>query len=91
VVRFHNALRELTSRRGIRNDVSRYEAVSMVLVDPAENPGQVLETYPRMDSPLRIERFFEALYLRYPAIAGVLINRSKEPDTMSATSTAPLI
>ena len=35
VVRFHNALRELTARRGIRNDVSRYEAVPMVLVDPA--------------------------------------------------------
>jgi hypothetical protein len=65
VVRFHNALRELTGRRGIRNDVSRYEAVSMVLVDPAENPGQVLENYPRSDSSLRIERFFAALYLRY--------------------------
>jgi hypothetical protein len=42
-------MRELTGRRGIRNDVSRYEAVSMVLVDPAENPGRVLETYPRME------------------------------------------
>jgi hypothetical protein len=65
VVRFHNALRELTGRRGIRNDVSRYEAVSMVLVDPADNTGQVLGIYPRADSSLRIERFFEALYLRY--------------------------
>jgi hypothetical protein len=35
IVRFHNALRELTRRRGIRDDVSRYEAVSLVLVDPA--------------------------------------------------------
>jgi hypothetical protein len=65
VVRFRNALRELTGRRGIRNDVSRYEAVAMVLVDPADNPGQVLESYPRTDSPLRIDRFFESLYLRY--------------------------
>lgn len=66
VVRFHNAIRELTGRRGIRNDVSRYEAVALALVDPSiGNPGQVLEAYPRSESPLRIEKFFEALYLRY--------------------------
>jgi hypothetical protein len=66
VVRFHNALQELTGRRGIRNDVSRYEAVSMILVDPGgSNPGQVLGSYPKNDSALRIERFFHALYLRY--------------------------
>jgi hypothetical protein len=29
IVRFHNALRELTGRRGIRDDVSRYESVSL--------------------------------------------------------------
>jgi hypothetical protein len=66
IVRFHNALRELTGRRGIRNDVSRYEAVAFVLVDPSgPNAGNVLSNYPVEDSPLRIERFFEALYLRY--------------------------
>ena len=43
IVRFHNALRELTGRRGIRNDVSRYEAVAFVLVDPSgANAGNVL-------------------------------------------------
>lgn len=66
VVRFHNAIRELTGRRGIRNDVSRYEAVALALVDTdAANPGLALEAYPRPESPLRIEKFFEALYLRY--------------------------
>jgi hypothetical protein len=66
VVRFHNALRELTGRRGIRNDVSRYEAVALALVDPAGAvPGQVLESYPRTESALRAERFFDTLYLRY--------------------------
>jgi hypothetical protein len=66
VVRFHNALRELTGRRGIRNDVSRYEAVSLALTDPVgPSPGSVLDTYPTKESPLRIERFFETLYLRY--------------------------
>jgi hypothetical protein len=47
IVRFHNALRELTGRRGIRDDVSRYEAVSLVLIDPVgANAGQVLPNYP---------------------------------------------
>jgi hypothetical protein len=66
IVRFHNALRELTGRRGIRDDVSRYEAVSLVLIDPTgANVGQVLPNYPTADSPLRLEGFFETLYLRY--------------------------
>jgi hypothetical protein len=66
IVRFHNALRELTGRRGIRDDVSRYEAVSIVLIEPAgANAGQVLANYPTADSPLRFEHFFETLYLRY--------------------------
>jgi len=65
-VRFHNAIRELTGRRGIRDDVSRYEAASLALVDPAgADPGQVISNYPSEDSPLRIERFFQALYQRY--------------------------
>lgn len=66
IVRYHNALRELTGRRGIRNDVSRYEAIALALTDPAGTPpGTVLENYPAADSPLRLERFFESLYLRY--------------------------
>lgn len=66
IVRFHNALRELTGRRGIRNEVSRYEAVSLLLVDPAgPDTGHVLPSYPDKDSALRIERFFETVYLRY--------------------------
>lgn len=66
VVRFHNAVRELTGRRGIRSDVSRYEAAALALVDPAAvEPGEVLAGYPTAESPLRLERFFETLYLRY--------------------------
>jgi hypothetical protein len=66
IVRYHNALRELTGRKGIREDVSRYEAVSLVLVEPSgKNPGTVLPIYPLPDSTLRVEQFFETLYLRY--------------------------
>lgn len=66
IFRFHSALRELTGRRGIRNDVSRYEAVSLALVE-SEGPqaGKVFNGFPPHDSPLRIERFFQTIYLRY--------------------------
>ena len=66
IIRFHSALRELTGRRGIRNDVSRYEAVSLVLVETTVGAvGKLLPTYPVQDSPLRLEQFFRTLYLRY--------------------------
>lgn len=66
IMRFHNALRELAGRRGIRNDVSRYEAIAMALVEMApETKGLLLADYPESESPLRIEKFFSTLYLRY--------------------------
>ncbi|QIE25382.1 hypothetical protein SBC2_34510 [Caballeronia sp. SBC2] len=66
IFRFHSALRELTGRRGIRDDVSGYEAVTLAMVDMAEGrAGYILGDFPPKDSPLRIEQFFQALYLRY--------------------------
>lgn len=66
IIRFHSALRELTARRGIRDDVSRYEAVSLAMVEMADaDLGALLPIYPSKDSPLRLEQFFETLYLRY--------------------------
>ena len=66
IMRFHNALRELTGRRGIRDDVSQYEAVAMTLVDMSTaRRGEPFEAYPPADSPLRLEQFFATLYLRY--------------------------
>ena len=66
IIRFHSALRELTGRRGIRNDVSRYEAVSLALVEMADaDLGTLLPGFPAPDSPLRLEQFFKTLYLRY--------------------------
>lgn len=66
IVRFHNALRELVARRGIRNDVSRYEAIGVALVDVDEGGGSGLfEPYPPAASPLHLSKFFDTLYLRY--------------------------
>jgi hypothetical protein len=66
IVRFHSALRELTGRRGIRDDVSRYEAIALGLADTAQTGvGSLLATFPPEGSPLRFEHFFERLYVRY--------------------------
>lgn len=66
IVRFHNALRELVGRRGIRDDVSRYEAIGFGLVEmegPTKN--KLFEPFPPETSPLATTSFFETLYLRY--------------------------
>jgi hypothetical protein len=66
IMRFHNALRELGGRRGIRNDVSRYEAIALGMVEMDSSAmGALLANYPEAESELRLERFFETLYLRY--------------------------
>ncbi len=66
IVRFHNALRELVGRRGIRNDVSRYEAIGFGLVEMhgRERSG-LLDSFPQTESPLHLSGFFDTLYARY--------------------------
>ena len=64
--RFHSALRELAGRRGIRNDISRYEAVSLALVNMRQGTaGRLMTGFPSADSPLHIKNFFTTLYRRY--------------------------
>ena len=66
IFRFHSALRELTGRRGIRNDVSRYETIALGLVDPRPDTlGRLLESFPPADSPLKIDNFFKTIYACY--------------------------
>jgi len=66
IIRFHSALRELTGLRGIRDDVSRYEAMSLALLEMAHaDLGALLPTFPAENSPLRLQQLFETLYLRY--------------------------
>lgn len=66
IIRFHAALSKMTGRLGIRDDVSRYEAVSMALIDM--QPGRVghlVQGFPASDSPTNFENFFETMYQRY--------------------------
>lgn len=66
IVRFHAALREMTSRRGLRDEISRYEAMTIALVGPREpNAGEVFGSFPPIDSPLHLDNFFRTLYQRY--------------------------
>ena len=51
IIRYQNALRELTGRRGIRNDVSRYEAAALTVVQSTgADAGVVLAGYPLPES-----------------------------------------
>ena len=66
IVRFHSALCALTGRNGIREDASRYEAISLALIDTRDGAvGNPLPAFPAPDSPLRLEYFFKTLYQRY--------------------------
>ncbi len=66
IQRFHAALTELTGRRGIRDEISRYEAIALALIEPqGDRAGDVFPGYPAEESPLRLERFFTSLYQQY--------------------------
>jgi hypothetical protein len=66
VVRYHLALSGLAGRDGIRNDVSKYEAVALTLVEVGEKKiGQVFAAYPEETSPLRFENLFPRVYQQY--------------------------
>ncbi len=72
--RYHDVLLGLAGRRFVRDDFTRYEAVSLALVnlDPAA-AGTVFEPFPAADSPLSLRAFFDTIYrtydLRFPYLA----------------------
>lgn len=71
IVRYHDLLRELSGRKFVRNDFTRYEAVALIMVDGAPGSGgTIMPHFPPDDSPLLATRFFDTIYrvydLRYP-------------------------
>jgi len=71
VARYHDLLADLAGRKFVRNDLTRYEAVALLLVEPVPpRLGHILAGFPTEDSPLRYGAFFSDLYrtydLRYP-------------------------
>lgn len=66
IQRFYAALTELSGRRGIRDEISRYEAISVVLIEPnGEQAGDVFHGFPAAESALHADRFFGTLYQQY--------------------------
>ena len=66
LVRFHAALTEMTGRLGVRNDMSRYEAVGMAMVETQDDfAGELVDRFPPPDSRIAFSRFFDTLYRRY--------------------------
>jgi len=66
VIRYHQALSGLAGRNGIRDDVSKYEAVALTLVNVDEdNFGTLKADYPPQGDPLGFEQFLHTIYTQY--------------------------
>lgn len=61
--RYHDVLLGLTGRRGLRNDLTRYESLAVALA--CTEPPAILPDWPGADSPLRFETFFDELFREY--------------------------
>jgi hypothetical protein len=66
VIRYRQALSGLTGRNGIRDDVSKYEAVALTLVNvDQDNFGTVNSDYPPHGDPLCFDQFLRTIYTQY--------------------------
>jgi hypothetical protein len=75
--RYHDVLPGLAGRRLVRDDITRYEAVAVGLVEPLPpDTGKLRDDFPTLDSPLNVTRFFDTLYatydLRFPYVAAAV-------------------
>jgi hypothetical protein len=72
--RYHDVLLGLAGRRLVRDDFTRYEAVSLALVNSNQaTAGTIFEDFPPNESELSLSAFFETIYrvydLRFPYLA----------------------
>jgi hypothetical protein len=90
IQRYHAALSGLAGRAGVRNDLTRYEAVALVLASPGMATGAgIVQHYPPPQSPLLISQFFSRLYMQYderfvygaPALARMTQRLAWDPDS----------
>ena len=64
--RYHDAISRLAGRRDLRNDITKYEALGLVLVNPEEEAiGTAAAVYPPAASVLYFDRFLPTLYEQY--------------------------
>jgi hypothetical protein len=100
IVRFHAALSEMTGRRGIRDEISRYEAMTTVMIEPhGDDAGNVFAGFPASSSKLHVSGFFQTLYQRYeerfvigaPLLSGKTGRYVWDPASPALTSPAVTI
>lgn len=66
ISRYCAAMNELSGRNGIRDDMSRYEWISIGLVEPkGPSKGELSRLFPEKTSSLRFENFFKNLFAQY--------------------------
>ena len=66
IARYHDVLLGLTGRLLVRNELSKYEAVSLAMIDPVAGVhGHLSQSFPASGSTLQAESFFPALLKRY--------------------------
>ncbi len=66
ILRYHEVLSRLDGRRDLRDETTKYEAISLCLVEPEGiGRGSLLTNFPAADSPLCFSTFFERLYRAY--------------------------
>jgi hypothetical protein len=66
IANYHNAMVRLAGRSDLRDDVSRYEAVGLLMVSPDDDSlGERIDSYPPAESPLLFDEFFPKLYRQY--------------------------
>ena len=59
-------LARLSGRDDVRNDSTKYEAVCLSLINPgSSDTGGILSTFPKSESPLLLEKFFQTIYRQY--------------------------
>jgi len=82
ITRYHEVLTRLTGRMDVREDVSRYEAVAIVLAETRNaGRGEVIPSFPAADGRLSLPRFFPRLCeiydLRFVYSAPALESRTR--------------
>ena len=88
IARYHDVLSRLSGRADVRDESTKYEAVSLALVDPdPPSRGTILPIFPPASSALRFESFFNRLYEAYdlrfvyaaPNLAGTTARHEWDP------------
>jgi hypothetical protein len=94
IIQYAQALEGLAGRSGVRDDVSKYEAVAMAMVNPDGNAiGEVRTDYPAANSVLDSRDFFKTMLREYdlrfvyqaPALATVTRRHVWDPESPALT------